>query len=610
MSIRTYSLSEGGYLKIEYEAVGDKFALRTIKTDDQSVVSLAQLTINGIPAPHLRKLKSSIPPEGLPEIHRHRKQGEHYHLDFKNQWSWLSKDVRLVEITCRWRKCIYQIKILTCCKILGLIRALENTPGSTFTKGKKYLLLCKGLPLRESRSIEEYGLDEKDVVEVMVPSDLTGGRSSLQKATGGGYLSIPEFEKYTDQMKKKIGIVCQIIIPRSGGLSEYGTGFLIDRYLIITNAHVIADGLSGAVAKFFYHHSTTAHQEMEIGIDPQTVCVSTSPGNHKRPQAAALDYAILRLKPKMLSHTLKQAFEHLGRIAKEMFQKAQTAAQNPPSPEIQDQRFSRANIIQHPLFKMVSQPKQIAFHDNRVHDKDYLVLHYKSETQSGSSGSPVINDQGELIGIHYSDCFAMDKILFKHLIPLCARLGFALHGKDDTEYCFKKNDQFIYVYRDGKYEWQCSKNSDGRDKFNLNLLIFENDEQIRVGKSSLAAFILTFLQEQKEFLNEEHLYCNTAVHIDRIMDDLNKDPEKKQRLALAIQQSQQEWGAHGRRLFSITQVFRSMLHLIQDLFTFCRTLSRLYRQVRWVKYVTRGAGLGVLIGVALLVRRHFTPKPT
>ena len=515
-----------------------------------------------------------------------------------------------MEITCRWRKCNYQIKILTCCKILGLIRTLENTPGSTFTKGKKYLLFCKGLPLRESRSLEEYGLDEKNVVEVMVPSDLTGGRSSLQKATGGGYVSIPEFEKYTDQIKEKSGIVCQMIIPRSGGLSEYGTGFLIDRYLIMTNAHVIADGLTGAVAKFFYHCSTTAHQEIEIEIDPLAVCESKSPGNHKRPHAAALDYAIVRLKPKTLSRALKQAFERLGLIAKEMFQKAQTAAQNPPSPEIQDQRFSRANIIQHPLLKMVSQPKQIAFHDNLVHDKDYLVLHYKSETQSGSSGSPVINDQGELIGIHYSDCFAMDKILFKHLIPLCIRLGFTLHEKDDTEYCFKKNDQFIYVYRDGKYEWQCSKNKEGKDKFNLNMLILEHDEQIRLGKSSLAAFILTFLQEQKEFLNEEHLYCNTAVHIDRIVDDLHKDPEKKRQLELAIQQSQQEWSVQGSRLFSITQLFRSMLHLIEGLFTFCRTLSRLQRQVWWVKYVTRGVGLGALLGVVLIVRRHFTLKPT
>ena len=65
MSVRTYSLSEGGYLKLEYAVVGDKLALRTIETEDQSVVSLAQITINGIPAQHLRKLKSSAPPEEL-----------------------------------------------------------------------------------------------------------------------------------------------------------------------------------------------------------------------------------------------------------------------------------------------------------------------------------------------------------------------------------------------------------------------------------------------------------------------------------------------------------------------------------------------------------------
>ncbi len=167
-------------------------------------------------------------------------------------------------------------------------------------------------------------------------------------------------------------------------------------------------------------------------------------------------------------------------------------------------------------------------------------MHYKSETQSGSSGSPVFNDQGELIGLHYSDCFAIDKALFKHVEALCTQLGFTLNQEntDSTAYCFTKNNESLYVYRDGAYEWQCSTNRAGTKKFNLSTLILKHDKQIQKKKSSLISFILKFLKDQGDFHSEEHLYCNTAIPIDMIIEDLDNDPAKKQKLEQALQDSQ------------------------------------------------------------------------
>ena len=58
-----------------------------------------------------------------------------------------------------------------------------------------------------------------------------------------------------------------------------------------------------------------------------------------------------------------------------------------------------ANIIQHPL----RQPKQIVVRENTLvaRDETLKVLHYLADTEHGSSGSPVFNNQWEAIALHH-----------------------------------------------------------------------------------------------------------------------------------------------------------------------------------------------------------------
>lgn len=72
----------------------------------------------------------------------------------------------------------------------------------------------------------------------------------------------------------------------------------------------------------------------------------------------------------------------------------------------------RAYIIGHPQGRRLS----FSIHDNYLLDYDERLLHYRSPTEPGSSGSPVFNADWELIGLHHKGLANMQR----------------LHGKEGT----------------------------------------------------------------------------------------------------------------------------------------------------------------------------------
>ncbi len=55
------------------------------------------------------------------------------------------------------------------------------------------------------------------------------------------------------------------------------------------------------------------------------------------------------------------------------------------------------NIIQHPQ----GDYKQLVIRENRLVSRAADFLHYMTDTEEGSSGSPVFNDQWEVIALHH-----------------------------------------------------------------------------------------------------------------------------------------------------------------------------------------------------------------
>jgi len=56
-----------------------------------------------------------------------------------------------------------------------------------------------------------------------------------------------------------------------------------------------------------------------------------------------------------------------------------------------------ANIIQHPN----GEPKQVVLQDNLIAARDDFVLHYFADTETGSSGAPVFNNNWQVIALHH-----------------------------------------------------------------------------------------------------------------------------------------------------------------------------------------------------------------
>jgi S1-C subfamily serine protease len=156
--------------------------------------------------------------------------------------------------------------------------------------------------------------------------------------------------------------VVRITVPSEG----YGTGFMVAADLMMTNNHVVANTsqAAGVETAFFYELDIDGSKRDEVVVGTATEgLVYTNP---------KLDVSLVRLRnPPDFGAPLGLKRTHLE----------------------QNQRVA---IIQHPGGFM----KKISLQNNFVAAADEELIQYYTSTEAGSSGSPVFNEDFQVVGLH------------------------------------------------------------------------------------------------------------------------------------------------------------------------------------------------------------------
>jgi endonuclease G, mitochondrial len=168
--------------------------------------------------------------------------------------------------------------------------------------------------------------------------------------------------------------VCRVDIrDELGRTIGYGTGSLVSPRLLLTNHHVLpsADVARTSAAEFNYEDGIDGKplQPVLYPLDPDTFFFNDQTRDFALVAVRASEAEIERFGMNRLIEAQGKAI--IGDFV---------------------------TIVQHPG----GEKKQVALRDNRIVDELEFFLHYQADTEPGSSGSPVFNDQWEVVALHHA----------------------------------------------------------------------------------------------------------------------------------------------------------------------------------------------------------------
>lgn len=182
---------------------------------------------------------------------------------------------------------------------------------------------------------------------------------------------VPAFVATLQRLAAVASGVCKLTVTLPG-VTKYGTAFRITDKWLLTNWHILHDTNTGqrataVAAEFAYDDDGKGGliAAVPVGCDPSKIVTSK-----------ADDWAVIPatdpLRPEWVTLPLAAAVAPV--------------------------KGGAAYIIQHPA----GERKRIGFVRNQISDFNDRVVHYLTDTQEGSSGAPVFDDQGRLIAIHHA----------------------------------------------------------------------------------------------------------------------------------------------------------------------------------------------------------------
>ncbi len=243
------------------------------------------------------------------------------------------------------------------------IQAIRKKPSAASTEGHEDKLATARVEIRKTL-IENPTADPNGYERILGKSDL----NSIN---------------YLNRGLRAAAAVCRVKLPMHGG-DSYGTGFLVGNRLLITNNHVLASAAeaSQAEAEFGYEHDLDGvlAEPVQFNLRPEEIFYTS------------VDFDITFVAVAPLSQN-SVPLDRYGRL---------------PLLPISGKAIAGewVSIVQHPG----GQPKQIAIRSSEVIGLDQkevpginleTFIHYSTDTEPGSSGAPVFNDQWQVVAIHH-----------------------------------------------------------------------------------------------------------------------------------------------------------------------------------------------------------------
>jgi len=159
----------------------------------------------------------------------------------------------------------------------------------------------------------------------------------------------------------------------AGRVQGYGTGSLVSPTLLLTNHHVLADAEAArhSAIEFNYQDGIDGRPLLAqvLGFDPDRFFLADD----------ERDFALVAVRAtpaELAPFGFNRLIEAEGKAIIGEF----------------------VTIVQHPR----GEKKQIALRENRIVDIPERFLHYSADTEPGSSGSLVFNDQWEAVALHHA----------------------------------------------------------------------------------------------------------------------------------------------------------------------------------------------------------------
>ncbi|MET4590714.1 serine protease [Arthrobacter sp. 754] len=200
----------------------------------------------------------------------------------------------------------------------------------------------------------------------------------LERIIGGSNLLGIAFLELGTAVSRSVG---RVHVRDRFQIRGFGTGFMISPRLALTNNHVLPDAQSARFSRLEFNF-----QNGLSGLPLTTSQFDLEPDTFFRTDAD-LDVTIVAVaaqsRPDGTAPSVPLATFGFNRTSKDQGKILLGES---------------INIIQHPE----GQEKQLALQQNELIDRFDQFLHYHTDTSPGSSGSPLYNNQWEILGLHHS----------------------------------------------------------------------------------------------------------------------------------------------------------------------------------------------------------------